>query len=170
MFAIETGVGSDLYRVLLLSHILLSIGGFGAVLLNGVYASQAKARPGPPGRAISEANFAVSAIGEGLILAVPVSGLALVWASDGAWSLSDLWVWGSLALFGLAFAIARGVLMPDHRRINAVLVELEEHEDEDPSPRVAELDRLGARMAASGAALDVLLVAILVAMIWKPTG
>lgn len=114
MVGIADGAGSNLYRVVLLVHILLSIGAFGAVLLNGVYAAHTKARPGPEGRAISEANYAVSNIAEVMIVLVPVSGLALVWVSDGAWSLSDLWVWSSLALFGLALIVSRAVLMPGH--------------------------------------------------------
>lgn len=32
MFGISTGIGSDLYRVALAVHILLFIGGFGAVV------------------------------------------------------------------------------------------------------------------------------------------
>ncbi len=123
MLGIDTGIDSSLYEATLVVHILLSIAGFGAVLLNGVYFAQAKKRLGPEGRAISEANFAASAIAEVLILAVPVSGLALVWVSGGAWSLDDLWVWVSLVLFVVAFAISRGVLRPAHRRVNRLLRE-----------------------------------------------
>lgn len=170
MFGIETGPASNLYRVVLAAHILLSIGGFGAVLLNGVYAAQAKRRPGPGARAISEANYAVSTIGEALILTVPVSGVALVWSSAGAWSFSDLWIWASLSLFVVAFAISRGVLMPAHRRINRLLAELDEDPTADPTPRLAEIHRIGKTSAGAGGALNVLLVVIVVLMIWKPGG
>lgn len=170
MFGISTGISSDLYRVALVVHILVSIVGFGAVLLNGVYAAHAQKRPGAEGRAISEANYAVSTIGEIFILAVPLAGLALVWASDGVWKLSDLWIWLSLVLFGVALVISRVVLMPGHRRTNQLLAEPDTELDADPSQRVAELDRIGKTMAASGATLNLLLVAILVLMIWKPAG
>jgi len=170
MFAIDDGIGSNLYQVALAVHILLSIGGFGTVLLNGVYAAHSQKRPGPEGRAISEANYAVSNIAEVLILAVPVSGLALVWASDGSWSFSDLWVWLSLVLFGVALAISRAVLMPGHRRINALLLAMEQQPSADPAPQLAEIGRIGKASAASGMALHLLLVAAIVLMVWKPTG
>ena len=171
MFGIETGAASTLYRVVLAAHILLSIGGFGAVMLNGVYAAHAKQRPGPEGRAISEANYAVSNIAEVLILAVPVSGLALVWASDGAWSLSD----------GLDLGEPR----PVRRRLRHLAERAHARTPSNqPAPgrtrqragcrprraRLAEVDRIGKAMAVSGAGLNLLLVAIVALMIWKPMG
>ncbi|MEZ5383046.1 MAG: DUF2269 family protein [Microthrixaceae bacterium] len=168
MFAIETGAASNLYRVVLLVHLLLSIAGFGGVLLNGVYAAKAKQRQGLEGLAISEANYGVSGIAEVLILLVPVSGLALVWASGGAWALSDLWVWLSIALFAAAFAVSRAVLMPGHRRVNGLLTELVGDSPKDPAAQVAEVDRIGRTMGMAGGALNLLLVAIIVLMIWKP--
>lgn len=136
--------------------------------LNGVYVTHANRRPGAEGRAISEANYAVSTLAEGFILAVPLSGLALAWASDAAWSLSDLWIWASIGLFGLAFAISRGVLMPGHHRVNQLLLELDREPDGDGAQRLSELERLGRTMATSGAALNLLLVTIVVWMIWRP--
>jgi uncharacterized membrane protein len=170
MFGIETGAASNLYQIVLLVHLLLSIAGFGGVLLNGVYAARAKQRPGPEGLAISEANYSVSVIAEVLILLVPISGLALVWVSDGAWALSDLWVWLSIALYAVAFAISRVVLMPGHRRINELLTELiRTPSPSGPPPQVAEVERIGRTMGMAGGALNVLLVVIVVLMIWKPT-
>ena len=52
--------------------------GSGAVMLNGIYAAQAQKRQGPPGRAVSEANFFVSNIGEYFIYLIPVFGILLV--------------------------------------------------------------------------------------------
>jgi uncharacterized membrane protein len=164
---VGVGVGSGVYRMLLVVHILLVIAGLGTVVLNGLYATRARQRPGPEGRAISEANYAVSRIAEVLILGIPVSGLALVWASDGAWSLSDGWVWLSLLLFGVALAISLGVLGPSHRRANGILATLET-ESPDVAIRAAEVERLGRVMAVSGSALNLLLVVILALMVWKP--
>ena len=58
-------------------------------MLNGLYAAQAQKRPGPAGRAVSEANFAVSSIAEKVIYLVPVFGILLVLASDGAIEFSQ---------------------------------------------------------------------------------
>ncbi len=85
LLSIDTGLESDLYRVLILLHIIVAILGFGGVLWNGVYAFHSMKRPGPQGRAISEANFSVSALAEYAIYAVPVTG---VLATVGiCWSL-----------------------------------------------------------------------------------
>lgn len=170
ILGIATGPSSDLYRVVLAIHILLSIGGFGAVMFNGVYATQSQKRPGPGGRAISEANYAVSNIAEFLIFAVPVAGLVLVWVSDGAISLSDLWIWLSLVLFAIAAVISRVVLMPGHRRINELLAEMDQAGGTDQGVRLAEIEQLGKKSAAAGGGLHLLLVAVIVLMVWQPTG
>lgn len=171
MLGIETGPTSDLYRVVLSLHILFAIAGFGGVLLNGLYAARAKERQGPEGRAISEANYRVSSVAEIFILLVPVTGLVLVWVSDGAWRLKDLWIWLSLVLYAVAFVISRAVLVPGHRRINRLLAEIEEHDPEQgPPPQVAAIEQAGRAMAMSGAILNVLLVALVALMIWKPIG
>lgn len=171
MLVIIADLSSNLYRVLLLLHVLFSIAGFGGVLFNGLYAAQAARRGGPAGRAVSEANYSVASIAEIFILLVPVSGIALMWASEGAWDLADLWIWLSLALFAIAFVVSRVVLMPGHRAINQLLAEMESHPaDAGPPPQIRDVERLGRRQAVAGASLDVMLVVILVLMIWKPTG
>ncbi len=80
---------SGIYKTLLVLHILTAIVGLGAVMLNGIYAAQAQKRPGPGGRAVSEANFVVSTIGEKFIYAIPIFGILLVLASDKAYKFSQ---------------------------------------------------------------------------------
>ncbi|CAN5392114.1 hypothetical protein BH10ACT2_BH10ACT2_28930 [soil metagenome] len=170
ILALDTGIGSTLYRVLLLLHILLAIVGFGGVMLNGVYGGLAKQRRGTEGRAISEANFRVSSMAEYAIVGVPVTGVLLVWASGKAWAFSDLWIWLSLVIVVVALLVARMVLAPSHRRINTLLAEAEQHAAPGPPPQVAEIAHLGKRLAAAGGVLHLATVAVLVLMIWKPTG
>src|SRR5262249_1490830 len=66
---VRANTNSGLYKTLLVLHILTAIVGLGAVMLNGIYASQAAKRGGPARRAVSEANFFVSSIGEYFIYA-----------------------------------------------------------------------------------------------------
>ena len=171
VLSIETGLASDLYRVLILLHIIVAILGFGGVLWNGVYAFHSMKRPGPQGRAISEANFSVSALAEYLIYAVPVTGVLAMWAADGAWAFEDLWIWLSLALYAVSLGVSHSVLIPGHRKINQLLLEMESAPPGTggPPPQVAQVQALGKRQGAASGVLDLMLVAVLVLMIWKPT-
>ena len=140
MLGLGEGI-SGYYNVLLVLHILSAIIGLGSVMLNGLYASQAARRPGPAGRAVSEANFAVSSVGEYFIYAIPVFGILLVLASHDAFKFSQAWVWMSLVLYVLASG---------------------------PPPQATQIEALGRRQAAAGTALDLFVVIFLVLMIWKP--
>jgi len=162
--------GSGLYKTLLVLHILTAIVGLGAVMLNGLYASQATRRPGPPGRAVSEANFAVSTIGEYFIYAIPVFGILLVIVGHPLWKFSQTWIWLALVLYVIAIGISHSILIPGHKRVNALLAEMEQGPAPagSPSPQAVELEALGKRMAAAGATLNVFVVVFLILMIWKP--
>lgn len=162
--------GSGLYKTLLVLHILTAIVGLGAVMLNGLYAAQAQRRPGPAGRAVSEANYAVSTIGEYFIYAIPVFGILLVIVGDPLWKFSQTWIWLSLLLYVFAIGISHSILIPGHRKINALLAEMEQGPPPTagPPPQVAQIQALGKRQAAAGATLNVVVVIFLILMIWKP--
>jgi hypothetical protein len=164
------GTNSGIFKLLLVLHILSAIVGIGGVMLNGLYAAQAQKRPGPPGRAVSEANYAVTAVAEKVIYLVPVFGILLVLASDEGVKFSDTFVWLSLVLFIIAIGISHSVLIPGHRRINGLLLEMEQGPAPvgGPPPQVAQIQELGKKQGGSAAVLDLLLVAILVLMIWQP--
>jgi hypothetical protein len=164
------GVDSGIYKTLLVLHILTAIVGLGAVMLNGIYAAQSQKWQGPPGRAVSEANYFVSSIGEKVIYLIPVFGILLVLASDEAWEFADAWIWMALALFAIALGISHSVLFPGHRKINALLAEMEQGPPPagGPPPQVAQIQALGKKQAAAGMTLNLFVVAFLVLMIWKP--
>jgi hypothetical protein len=170
MFALATGPNSGIYKVLLVLHILSAIAGIGTVMLNGLYAAQSQKRPGPPGRAVSEANFAVSAIAEYGIYLIPVFGILLVLVSDESWQFDQTWIWMALALFAIALGISHGIMIPGHKKINALLAEMEQGPPPagGPPPQAAELAALGKQQAIGGMTLNLMTVAFLVLMIWKP--
>ena len=165
------GPGTDIYRIVLLLHILTAIIGFGGVLLNGVYAAEGKKRPGPGGRAIAEANYAVS-VGwaEKSIYAVPVFGILLVLMSDSAWEWEQTWIWTSLALYVVSLGLSHGVLIPGARQINVLLAEMEQAGPPvgGPPPQVAQIEALGKRQGMVSMVLDLALIAMLALMIWRP--
>jgi hypothetical protein len=167
----------DLYNVVLVLHILCAIVGFGAVVLNGVYGNEVKKRPGPEGIAIFDANEKVSKIGELFIIAVFVFGFVLVLLSDDVIEFSQTWVWLAMLLFIIAMALSLGVLSPTLKRMRVLMGEMASgpppggsaaERPSGPPPQVAEMQGLGARVAVLGATLQILLVAILCLMIWKP--
>jgi hypothetical protein len=169
MLAYESGF-SGIFKVLLFLHILSAIVGIGGVLLNGLYAAQAQKWQGPPGRAISEANYAVTSVAEKVIYLIPVFGILLVLASDDVLKFSMTFIWLSLVLFVLALGISHSVLIPGHRKINALLLEMEQGPAPvgGPPPQVTQVQELGKRQGVAAMVLDLLLVIILCLMIWQP--
>ena len=75
---------------------------------------------------MSESNFAVSSIGEYFIYAIPVFGILLVVVGDPVWKFSQTWIWLSLLLYVVAIGISHSILIPGHKRINALLAEMEQ--------------------------------------------
>ena len=73
-------------------------------------------------------------------------------------------------LYVIAIGISHAILIPGHKKINALLLEMEQGPPPagGPPPQVAELEAIGKRMAAAGATLNVFVVVFLVLMIWKP--
>jgi uncharacterized membrane protein len=161
---------STSYKIVLLLHLLSVIFGIGTVVLNGIYAAQAQKRPGAPGRAVSEANFFVSNVAEKIIYTIPIWGLALVGMSDDAWKFSQVWIWLSLVLYVVAIGISHAVMIPGHKRINELLAEMETTAPPagGAPPQVAEIQQLGQKQAQFGAALDLIVVVLVLLMIFKP--
>lgn len=165
----DTGIGSDLYNVVLLLHIVAMIVGFGGVLLNGIYAREGQKRPGPGGLAVAEANYAVSmGIAEKFIYAVPFLGVLLV--IFGEWSWGDTWVWLSIVIYVVSLGISHSVVIPNARRINGLLGEMVSAGPPvgGPPPQVVQVAALGKKIGTASMVLHLGLVAILVLMIWKP--
>jgi uncharacterized membrane protein len=167
---LAVGLNSGIYKFLLVLHILSVIVGIGAVMLNGLYASQTAKRKGPEGRAISEANYWVSGIAEYVIYTIPIWGILLILVSDDAWKFSQTWIWMALLLFVIAMGISHGVMFPSHKRLNALLAETERTPPpaDGAPPQAAEIAQLGQKLAIGGGALNVIVVIFLVLMIWKP--
>ena len=164
------GINSGIFKFLLVLHILSIIFGLGTVSLNGLYAAQAQGRPGPPGRAVTEANFFVTGIAEYIIYTVPIWGILMVVSSDKVIKFSQTFIWLSLLLYLIAIGISHAVMFPGVKRIIELQKEMEQGPPPagGPPPQVAELQAIGKKLGPSGAILDLLLVVIVVLMIWKP--
>lgn len=147
------GVDGEVYRLVLVLHIASVVVGFGAMALNSVYARQARSRGGAEGLAISEANRSVTRAASSFVYLVPLIGIALVVLSDDAWAFDQLWISLSFLLSIVAAGVLGAVVIPAQKRIGA---------------GSGERDRLLARVSAGTGALNLLVVALIALMIWKP--
>ena len=178
-------IDSDAYRFVLVLHITAVVIGIGAMYLNGLYGAQAKARRGPEGLAIAEANFKVSMFAEYFIYAIPVFGIALVFMSDHVIKFSQTWIWLSIVLYIVALGVSHGMVIPTAKKMQALMKELNAMGPPPgagggpgtggpppgaggPPPQVAQLEALGKKIGTGGAILNVLTVALIVLMVWKP--
>lgn len=150
------GTDTTLYDIVLILHVLAVVVGIGGVMLNGVYAAKAQQAGGPAAGAIMQANFDVTMVAEKVIYTIPISGLLLVWLSDGAFALGDTWIWLSIVLYVVALGVSHGVMVPNGRKMLA-----------GPSGP-GEAAALQKKLATGGMALDLLAVALIVLMVWKP--
>jgi uncharacterized membrane protein len=109
-------------------------------------------------------------VAEKFVYAVPVLGILMVLLSDGAFGFGTTWVWLSLVVYVLALGLSHSVMIPSHRRINALMLEMEQGAPPagGPPPQVAQIQAIGKKLAGTSMVLNLALVVILVLMIWKP--
>ena len=150
----------DLYMLLKIVHIVTVVAGIGAVSLNGLYGAKAKAAGPNGGVAISQANFDVSKVAEYFIYAIPVTGIVMMLLTDEhSWEWSQTWVWLSIVLYVAGLGITHGVMVPSSRRMIELL---------SSGPPNDETSALEKKLAGGGTTLNLLAVAIIVLMVWKP--
>jgi hypothetical protein len=163
---------SDTYKIVLVLHILCAIVGFGAVFLNGLYGQQSKSHPGAEGLAIAEANELVTKVGEYFIWAVFALGIVLVLIGDPVHKFSQTWIWLAMTIYLIALAMSQGLLFPRVRRLIALQRELVASgppaTGSGPPPQVAMMEKLGKQVGMLGATLNVMIVAVLTLMVFKP--
>ena len=171
------GVDTTAYNIVFMLHIISIIVGFGGVILNGIYGSEAKKRKGAEGAAIGAANLHVTEIAEKVIMTVPIWGIGLVLMSDGAWKFSQLWVGLALVLFILTMGFATGVQLRNQKRMSQLANELSMAgaggpppggAAGGPPPQVAEMEALEKKLGMGGAFLSFMIVVLIYLMVFKP--
>ena len=162
---------SGIFKVLLVLHILSAIVGLGGVMLNGLYAAQAQKRPGPAGpRGVRGELRGVERRGEVHLPRSRCSASCSCSRATGRSSSATRSCGCRSLLFIVAIGVSHSVLIPGHKKINALLLEMEQGPPPvgGPPPQVAQIQALGKQQAAAGVSLNVVLVVILVLMIWQP--
>jgi hypothetical protein len=163
---------SDGYKIVLVLHLLAAMVGFGGIFLNVAYGLQARARQGREGTAIAEALYNVSRKWtEYFIYAVPILGIALVMMSKDTIKFSDLWVSASLAVYIVALGVLHALQFPNIKKMNLLMAELADSgaRASGSTDLVAELERRGKRSAFVGGLFNLLVVAAVCLMVFKPT-
>jgi uncharacterized membrane protein len=145
------------YQFLLVVHLLTVIVGIGTVTLNGLYGAEAKKAGPNGGNAIVRANHHVSMIAEYVIYAIPVTGILMVLKNE-AFDFSDTWVWLSVVLYVVALGNAHMNLIPGSKK----MIELTQ------GPPTPEMEAVGKKLAIAGTVNDLIVVALVVLMVWKP--
>jgi hypothetical protein len=115
----------------------------------------------------------VSKVGQYFIYAVFVLGILLVLASNDNIGWDDTWVWLSILLYLIAIGFSHGFQQPNAERIVALAEELTAagpppEGAQGPPPQVAEIEATSKKLAAGGAFLQLILLAIIALMIFKP--
>jgi hypothetical protein len=166
------GIGGTWFNVVKVLHILSAFVGFGAVLLNGVYASQARKRPPAEGLAILEANsFVTFKISKYAIYLTFLLGFGVVGMSDGGFKFSDLWLTISIVVFALALLVSELLLGPRVKKLLALQREIVEGPPPvgGPPPQVAEMQKLGGQVGGLSGYLHLSFLVILIMMVFQPT-
>lgn len=168
------GVNSGIYKFLEVLHILAAIVGFGSVILNGIHGAQAKKRKGSEGLAIMDSTLAVGGVSQKVVYSVFLLGILLVLVSDGTIEFGHLWISVSMGLYIVAVGISHGVLQKNVKRMRALMAELAAGgpppagAPAGPPPQALEMEQRGKTVVMASMLLDLILVAILALMVWKP--
>ena len=156
------GVGEDFYNLVLVLHILAVIIGFGGMFIAGFYGTEAGKRAGPEGLAIAETTLAVTGrIPTAGVVAAPILGILLIFMSDDAWKFSQAWISLSFLLYIVLMGLATGIQVPTIRRMVAMRQGAQ-------GAQSGAMQAMAKKAATVGAIVNLLWVAILFLMVFKP--
>lgn len=159
------------YHLLVLGHLLCVIAGFGALAYNGLFLSLARRR-GAAGLTAMDVNRQVSGLAELLVYGAFLFGVAAVATSSSHWTFGQGWVAAALGLFVVDVGILHGVIKRNQRRYLALadrLAALSLDAGGRPGAGdVARLDSLERRVAAGWGAFNLVVVAVVYLMVFRP--
>jgi uncharacterized membrane protein len=156
------GVDSDLYQFVLVLHLLAVIIGFGGMFIAGFYGMEGGKRSGREGLAITETTMKVTSLVPTMaVYTVPILGILLVLLSDDLWQFSDTWISLSFLLYIAILVIAVGFHVPNLRKMIALRQGQE-------GVQATEVEQRAKKAAMLGGILNLLWVAVLFLMVFKP--
>lgn len=170
-------ITSTAFKLVLFLHLMSAIVGIGGVFLLGLFGREAGARKGVQGQAIAETAYKVGHVAEYFIYAIPIFGIALLFISttngNHVYWFDQTWVSLALLLYIGAIAFSHAVHLPNLRKMNALMAELNAGGPPPagaagPPPQAVELEARGKRAGINGAILNVTVTIIVILMVWKP--
>lgn len=151
-----------LYKFIEVLHILAAVIGFGGMFIAGFYGNEARKRPGPEGLAIEETILKVTGLVPTMaVYTVPVLGILLILFSGDTWKFSQAWISLSFLLYIVLIVLAVAVQVPAVRKMVALKAG-------GGSGSYDEMRRLAKTVATVGGVVNVLWVATLFLMVFKP--
>lgn len=156
---------STLFDITVLLHIAAAIVGFGGIIAHSTYHARAFRSPAGEAKPILDATLGVARWADMGIYAVLPLGIVAILFSDKQISMGDLWVSISFvvwfALVGVLHALVRPAVKTMAARAEAL----------DPATVLAtdpEAQGVSSKLMMGEAASQLLVVAALVLMTWKP--
>jgi len=156
------GIDGDLYQFVKVLHILAAIIGFGGMFIAGFYGAEARNRPGPEGLAITETTLKVTGMVPTMaVYSVPILGILLILLSDDLFKFSEPWISLSFLLYIALIVLAVAFQVPAIRKMVAL-------QAGGGSGSFDEMRRLNKTVATTGGIVNLLWIAILFLMVFKP--
>jgi uncharacterized membrane protein len=150
---------------LLIVHIISAIVGIGATFTFGVLGALSGRIEGPGALALLEGNLAIEKflVRPFALFLLPLSGALMIfkrgWSTD---FFSHTWLLIAIVLYIIAAGVATGILTPGVKK----LIDL----GKNGHAGTPEFNRIVSMQQRLGPALDVIAIAIVVLMVWKPGG
>jgi uncharacterized membrane protein len=169
------GVNGDLYKLLLVLHLVFAIGGFGAMAFNSIYLLRAKQRGGSAQGAINQANAEISRLAEYLIYAVFILGIALVSVSKThgkeVWKFSQGWLVAAIVLYVVILGLLHGFIRPRQRQYSDLVGQVAGGSGQGVRPPgVDRLEVLEQQIGLGWAAFNLVVIAVVYLMVFRPGG
>ena len=169
------GGGSGAYKFVLVLHLLTAIIGFGGVVVAGIFGAKGATRGGHDGQVLGETTMdVVENWAMWFVYAVPILGIVLIFLSEDVWDFGQTWISLSLLLYIVDLGIVHAAHLPNLRKLNALVAQLAAGAASaagtggGPPPQIAELKRRGQLAGILGGVVNLLWVAIVFLMVWKP--
>lgn len=160
------GVGTG-YDIALLLHLLCAIGGFGYLAYNGLTITLGRRR----GAALStlQVTQQVSGLAEIAVYGAFIFGVVAVGASS-EWSFTQAWVPVSMVLYLAAIGLLHGVIRKGQREYSALAGVLASSSGPIPAsaPELRRIESLERRITLGWGAFNVLTVAVVALMVFRP--